>query len=161
MARLPSRRRTDQRQGDRLGGRWAAGDPDVDREQLVQREGELGRVGEHVAAEGAVAEGGDAARLRHRRVGGEQGALHPPRHRPGDEEDVGVTGGGDDVEAEALQVVLRRGGGGQLVLAGVAGAGVDMADRQRVRAAARRQGRFAADPLEMAEEDEHQRSAQA
>ena len=73
-----------------------------------------------------------------------------------------MAGRGDDVEAEALQVVLRRRRRGQLVLAGVAGAGVDVAERERARAAAPRQGGFAADALEVAEQDEHdQRSTQA
>ena len=49
---------------------------------------------------------------------------------PGDEEDVGVPRGGDDVEAVALQVVERVGDGAELVLAAVARAGIDVADRQ-------------------------------
>ena len=45
----------------------------------------------------------------------------------GDEQDVGVARGGDDVQAVAGEVVVGVGGGGQLVLAAVAGAGVDVA----------------------------------
>lgn len=73
-----------------------------------------------------------------------------------------MAGRGDDVEAEALQVVLRGRRRGQLMLAGVAGPGIDVADGQRASAVAPGQGGFAADALEMAEQDEHaQRSTQA
>lgn len=158
---VASARRQDRRR-DLPWARRAARDPDVDREQILELRRQLGRVGEDAAAEGAVAEGSDETRLGHRLVGKEQRPLHPLRDRPGDEEDVGVPRRGGDVEAEALQVVLGRRGRGQLVLAGVAGASVDVADRERARAFTPRQRRFAADPLQLAEEDEHdQRSTQA
>ena len=53
-----------------------------------------------------------------------------------------MAGRSDDVETEALQVVLRGGGRGQLVLAGVTGAGIDVADGERAGAAAPRQAQL-------------------
>ena len=96
---------------------------------------------EDVAAERAVAERGDAARLGHRVVGGEQRLAHAGRDGAGDEQDVGVAGRGDDAEAEALRG--RSTGSrasGQLVLAAVARAGVDVADREAAAAARAREG---------------------
>ena len=73
-----------------------------------------------------------------------------------------MAGRGDDVEAEALQVVVGVGGRGQLVLAGVAGAGVDVADRERAAPPRRGQGDRRGGALEVVEQDEHaQRSTQA
>ena len=80
---------------------------------------------------------------------------------PGDEQDVGVARRGDDAEAEPLQVDVRARRERQLVLAAVAGAGVDVAERQARPAAGRRQGGAEAEPAEVAEQRQHQRSAQA
>src|SRR5207244_12676297 len=74
-------------------------------------------------------------RLRHRLPGDGQGLAHPARHGPGDEQHVGVPRGGDDPEPAALQVVVGAGHEGELVLAAVAGAGVDVADGQAAAAA--------------------------
>ena len=68
--------------------------------------------------------------------------------------------GGDDVQAVALEVVEGVGDGAELVLAAVAGAGVDVADGERARLAAC-EVRFAADRCELSQQDEHQRSTQA
>ena len=67
---------------------------------------------------------------------------------------------GDDAEAEPLQVVVGAGEQRQLVLAAVAGAGVDVADREAARGPAAR-GRESAESAEVAKECQHQRSAQA
>ena len=106
--------------GDRVGGRWAAGDADVDGEQVVERADELGGVAEDVASERAVAERGDEPRLGHRLVCGVERAGHTRGDGAGDEQDVGVAWGGDDVEAVALEVVEGVGDGAELVLAAVA-----------------------------------------
>jgi hypothetical protein len=68
---------------------------------------------------------------------------------------------GDDAEAEALQVVLRRGRKRQLVLAPVARAGVDVTDRQAAGPVRRRQREAAAESAKVAKERQPQRSAQA
>ena len=100
----------------------------------LDRADELVAVPEDAAAERAVAERGDAARLGHRLVGGEERLAHAGRDRPGDEQHVGVARRGDDAEAEPLEVVVRARGEGQFVLAAVAGAGVDVADREAATA---------------------------
>src|SRR5947207_2745690 len=56
---------------------------------------------------------------------------HVPRHGARHEQAVGVARRGDDVEPEALEVIVRPGERGDLELAGVAGAGVHVADRER------------------------------
>ena len=58
----------------------------------------------------------------------------------GDEQDVGVAGGGDDAESEALQVVVGAACEGELVFAAVAGAGVDVAEREAAAAVRAREG---------------------
>ena len=63
----------------------------------------------------------------------EQRLAHARRDRAGDEQHVGVAGRGDDVEAEALQVVVRVRRERELVLAAVARSGVDVAERERLR----------------------------
>ena len=51
----------------------------------------------------------------------------------GDEQYVGVAGGGDDAESVALEVVVGACGEGEFVFAAVAGAGVDVADGEAAR----------------------------
>jgi hypothetical protein len=115
---------------------------------------------EDVVAERAVAERGDEAWLGHRVVGGQQWARHACGDCSCDEEDVGVSWGGDDVEAVALDVVEWVGGGAEFVFAAVARACVDVADRERERAPAR-ECRVVANRGELAQKHEHQRSTQA
>ena len=121
----------------------------------------LGWVAEEVAAEGAVAERGDEARLGHRVVGGEQRLGHAGGDGSGDEQDVGVPRRGDDAEAVALEVVKGVCDGAELVLAAVAGAGVDVADAPATAVRPRVRRALAADRRELSQQDEHQRSAQA
>ena len=72
-----------------------------------------------------------------------------------------MAGGGDDAEAEALQVVVGTRELGELVLAAVAGAGVDVADCEAATAARLGQVDRPAEAAEVAEQGEHQRSTQA
>jgi hypothetical protein len=116
---------------------------------------------EHVAAEGAIAESRDSAGFRHGVVGGKKGFAHAARDRAGDEEDVRVARGGDEPESEALQVVVGAACKGELVLAAVARAGVDVAEREASATVRARQGDCSAEAAEVAEECQHQRSAQA
>ena len=116
------------------GRGWAAWDAEVDREDRLDGADDVLCGAEHVAAEGAVAERGDSARLGHGVVGDEQRRAHSARDRAGDEEHVGVARRGDDSEPEALEVVVGAGGEGELVLAAVARAGVDVADREAASA---------------------------
>ena len=112
-------------------------------------------------SERAVSERGDAARLGHGVVGDEQRLAHAARHRAGDEEHVGVARRGDDAEPEALQVVVGARELGQLVLAAVAGARIDMTDRETSSASRLRQVDVLAEAAEISEERQHQRSTQA
>src|SRR5664280_897253 len=131
-----SRQRGEQMFGDRVWCWRTAGDADVDRQHVLESADDVGRIGENVAAERAVAECGYDAGLRHRLVGREQWTDQPGGDRSGDKQDVGVSRGGDDVEAVALNVVEGIADGAELVLAAVARAGVDVAQRQRTRPSA-------------------------
>ena len=68
---------------------------------------------------------------------------------------------GDDAEAEAFEVVVRARRERQLVLAAVARPGIDVSDRKAAPAAGWRERDVAAESAEVAEEGQHQRSAQA
>ncbi len=72
-----------------------------------------------------------------------------------------MAGGGDDVEAVALEVVVGVGDRAELVLAAVAGAGVDVAHARASGGPAAASRRRAADRGELSQQDEHQRSTQA
>ena len=82
---------------------------------------------------------------------------HPRRDRPGDEQDVGVPGGGDDREAVLLQVVVGSGSSRELVLAAVAGAGVDVAERERAAQRCLGQSGLAAEAVQFSKQDEDRR----
>ena len=93
MMRRMGARRVDELQerlGDRCGRGWAAGDAEVDGEDRLRRARRGCLCAEQVAAECAVAERGDAARLRHRVVGDQKGLAHAACDGAGDEEHVGV-----------------------------------------------------------------------
>jgi hypothetical protein len=70
----------------------AAGYVDVDGEQVVEGAGEVVAGAEEVVAEGAVAEGCDAAGFGHGVGGDEEGLTHSCGDGAGDEQDVGVAG---------------------------------------------------------------------
>ena len=55
-----------------------------------------------------------------------------PRHRAGDEQQVGVARAGDELDAQAFDVVVGVVERVDLQLAAVARAGVDLPDRQRL-----------------------------
>ena len=87
--------------------------------------------GEHAAADRARPDGDDEPRLRHRLVGAPGGLLEVARHDPGHEEQVGVARRGDEVDPEPLDVVVRVEQRGDLPVAAVARAGVEVADVER------------------------------
>jgi hypothetical protein len=148
------------RLGDGVRCGWAAGDADVDRKDILDR-AELVHVANEVAAECAVAEGGDAAWLGHGVVGDKERLAHARRDGACDEEHVGVAGGSDNAEPVALQVVVGARGERELVLAAVAGAGVDMAEGEASSAIGGGEVELAAESAEVAEKGQHQRSTQA
>jgi hypothetical protein len=151
----------EERFGDRSRRRRAAGDAKVDGEHGLDRTDEVALPSEQVAAEGAVAECRDAARFRHGAVDGDERLVHAGGDGAGDEEHVGVARGSDDAEPVALEVVVGAADEGQLVLAAVAGAGVDVTDREAAPAVGCGKVDASADAAEISEEGEHQRSAQA
>ena len=63
-----------------------------------------------------------------RRIGPLAGELHVPRDRAGDQDAVGEPGRGGGADAEALEIVLRRGRHIHLDLAGIAGARIELAE---------------------------------
>ena len=67
---------------------------------------------------------GVARQVRSRRL------AHVARHRSGDHQHIGMARRGDEAQAEAFQVVERVVECVDLQFAAVAGAGVDLADRQ-------------------------------
>ena len=69
-----------------------------------------------------------SARASRRRCA--QRVLHVARHRPGDQQHVGVARAGDEPDAQPLEVVVRVVERVDLELAAVARAGVDLADRR-------------------------------
>lgn len=87
--------------------------------------------------------------------------MHPRGHGAGNEEHIGVPRGGDDPEAEVLKVDIRAGDQGELVLAAVAAAGVDVSDRKRATAIGSWQVDRATEAAEVSKKCQHQRSAQA
>ena len=117
---------------------------------------------DQVAAERAVAQCCDQARLGHGLVGRSQRRRHPRGDGTGDQQHVCVARRGHDVQTELLEVVEGVGGSGELVLASVAGARVDVAQRERTAPAWRRCGDRVSQSLEVVEQYEHgQRSTQA
>ena len=86
--------------------------------------------GEDAAVERAVADRDHPFRIGRRVVGALQRLAHVLGHRPGHHQHVGMARRGDEAQAEALEVVERVVERVDLQLAAVAGAGVDLADRQ-------------------------------
>jgi len=151
----------EQRRRDRIGCRRAARDAQIDGEHGVDRPDEGIGCAEEVTAEGTVAERSDQTRLRHRLVGSEEWVAHAGGDRPGHEQQIGVSRRRDDAEPESLEVVVRARGEGELVLAPVAGANIDVTDREAAAVIGPRKRTSAAESSEVAEQGQHQRSAQA
>jgi len=86
----------EQRFRDLGGGRRATGDPEIDREDVLDRPEDLVGVTEDVAAQGTVAERCDAPWLGHRSVGGEERLMHARGHRARDKQEVCVPRRGEN-----------------------------------------------------------------
>src|SRR5450759_2081302 len=95
---------------ERLGTRWAAGDVDVDRKDLVDPV-DLGVAPcEDATRHGAVAHGDEVLRLGHLPVEAHHRGCHLLRQRARDDHDVGLTWRGTDhLRAEARDVEFGRG----------------------------------------------------
>ena len=154
------------RGGERLGNRLRRGrtarDAQVDREDRFKRPSKFCLVAEEIAAQGAVSERGDEPGLGHRFISCAEGPGHPCGDRPGDEQHIGVARRGNDIQPVLLEIVERIRGCGEFVLTAIAGASVDVTDRERATPTVRCPWRVAAESLQVVEQHEHcQRSVQA
>src|SRR5713101_2838155 len=116
-------------EGVRIGR--AAGDVNVHGKDRVHAAPGRVVLAEDAAAAAARAHGHHQARFGHGGVSLAQGQFHVTGDRPGDEQHVGVTGRGDEVDAEAFEVIDRAVQSDNLNFAAVAGASIHLADVQR------------------------------
>jgi hypothetical protein len=110
-----------------LGARRAAGDVDVDREDPVDAAGAGVSLPDDASGAGAGSHGDHEARLGDGLECAADGGLQVARDRAGDHDPVRVARG----SAEAANVVPRVQEGGELPVAGVAGARVEVAEVKR------------------------------
>ena len=114
------------------GGGGQPGTVDVDRDHVGDAAAAGVALAEDAAVAAAVADRDHQPRLGRGVVGAAQRLLHVARHRPGDQQHVGVARAGDEPDAQALDVVVGVVERVDLQLAAVARAGIDLADRQRL-----------------------------
>ena len=136
LAPVPGTRvqKLEERRGDHVRCRRAAGNSRIHGQQRLDRAHELVVRPQHVAAQSAVAERGDEPRLRHRLVRDEERPAHPCRDGTGHEQEIGVTRRRHDPDPEALEIRVRAGGEDELVLAAVARTCIDMPDGEATAA---------------------------
>ena len=123
-------RRQDAPEDVRRLGR-APGHEDVHGNDLVDAAGDGVAPPEDAAGLGAVAHRDHQLRVGRRLVRLPERHLHVARDRAGDQQQVRVPGRGDEVDAEALDVVDGTREAADLELAAVAGSGIDLPDRER------------------------------
>lgn len=111
-----------------LRSRRTAGNQDIDRQDFADPVAPGIRACEHAAAYRTRASGNDQLGLGHGFVRPPGRFLQVPRHDPRDEQQVGMAGRGDKVDPESLDVVVGVQQGGDLPIAAIAGAGVEMTD---------------------------------
>src|SRR5450759_4731455 len=116
---------------DGLRARRAAGDVDVDRQDPVDAAGAGVSLPDDAPGRGAGSHGDHDARIGDGLKRAVDGGLQVARHRASDHDPVRVARGGDEVDAEATNVVHRVQEGGELPVACVAGACVEVAEVQR------------------------------
>src|SRR6266852_1800110 len=107
---------------DGLRARRATGDVDVDRENPVDAAGAGVSLPDDAPGGGAGSHGDHDARIGDGLDRAADGSLQVARDRASDHDPVRVAWGGDEVNAEATNVVHRVQEGGELPVAGVAGA---------------------------------------
>src|SRR5205814_10086659 len=126
-ARFPETHGDEQAVENRLRARRAAGNIDVDGHHAIDAADRRVRaLAEHSAAAPACADGHYHPRIRGRIVGATKRDVHIARHRPGDQQYVGVPWAGNEVDPEALEIVERIGRGSNFQFTRVATAGVDL-----------------------------------
>src|SRR5450759_4912177 len=102
---------------DGLRARRAAGDIDVDRQDLVDAAGAGVSLPDDAPGGGAGSHGDHDARVGDGVKRAADGGLQVARHRAGDHDPVRVARGGYEVDAEATNVVHRVQEGGELPVA--------------------------------------------
>ena len=110
--------------------RRAAGDVEVHRDHRTHAADDAVASLEQPAVERAAADRDDPFGIGRGVPGAEQGVAHVGGHRAGDHQDIGVAGGGDEAQAEALQVVDHIVERVDFQLAAIARTGIDLPDRQ-------------------------------
>jgi len=123
--------RDQESEDDGLRARRAAGDVDVDGKDSIDAAGAGIPLADDAAGGGAGSHGDDHARVGDGLEGATDGGFEVARDRAGDDDAVGVARGGDEVDAEAAHVVHGVQQGRELPVAGVAGAGIEVAQMQR------------------------------
>lgn len=113
---------------DRRG--WTAGDLEIDRDESLDRAMAGIGITELAAIAGTGASGDHVFGSRCGAPGAAQRGLHVARDHTGDQQDIGMPWRGDEMQTEAFQIMVRVGEGMDLQLAGIAGADVDMPDRE-------------------------------
>src|SRR5688500_2843920 len=84
--------------------RWAAGDEEIDGDEGTGAVKDFGMVDVRTTGDGAGADGDDDLRIGDDSVGFLDGQGHVLRNRAGDEQAIGVSGRGDELDAEAAKI---------------------------------------------------------
>ena len=86
---------------------WTSGNVNVDGHDVVDASQRGVVLAKDAATDAAGANRDDDFRFRHSLIGFQQGQFHIPGDRPGDQEHIGVTRRGNELNAEAFEVVDR------------------------------------------------------
>src|SRR5437879_5229904 len=116
---------------DRDGGRRAAGNRDVDRDDVRDPAAARVALAEDSPRAPAVADRDHQLRVGGGLPGAPERGFHIPRHGTGYEQHVGVARARHELDAQALKVVVGAVHRVDLELAAVARAGIHVPDRQR------------------------------
>src|SRR5947207_2345153 len=116
---------------DRDGGRRAAGNRDIDRDDVRDPAAARVALAEDSPRAPAVADRDHQLRVGSGFPGALERGFHIPRHGTGYEQHIGVARARDELDAETLEIVVGAVHRVDLELAAVARAGVHVADRER------------------------------
>src|ERR1039457_1640654 len=111
-------------------GRWTAGNIGINRNYRIDAAGYGGACGENSATASAGANCDDKLRRRSGFIGSFHCLGHIKRYGSGYEQHVGMLGGGNEVNPETLQILVRVGKRADFCLAAVARAAINLADVQ-------------------------------
>jgi hypothetical protein len=117
-------------QDDFVGSRGITGDFGIYRDDFVGAPSDGIGVFENASVAGVVSDGDDEFGRGHHVEGFTHRQFHIQRHRAGDDDHVGMFGGGDKANAKTLDVIVRIGEIIQLYFGGIVTAGINFADGQ-------------------------------